>query len=65
VALTPGDDKFLEVLSRRSFAYFWEHGETPTGQARARARNGWTNPDVIGIDVGITLSAESLRTGRV
>jgi len=25
--------------------------------------NGWTNPDVIGIDVGITLlSAENLRT---
>lgn len=28
--------------------------------------NGWTNPDVIGIDLGITLlSAENLRTGRV
>jgi hypothetical protein len=28
--------------------------------------NGWTNPDVIGIDVGITLlSAENARTGRV
>lgn len=28
--------------------------------------NGWTNPDVIGIDVGITLlSAENLRTGNV
>lgn len=28
--------------------------------------NGWTNPDVIGIDVGITLiSAENLRTGKV
>jgi len=28
--------------------------------------NGWVNPDVIGIDVGITLlSAENLRTGRV
>jgi hypothetical protein len=28
--------------------------------------NGWTNPDVIGIDVGITLiAAENLRTGRV
>jgi hypothetical protein len=28
--------------------------------------DGWTNPDVIGIDVGITLlSAENLRTGRV
>jgi hypothetical protein len=28
--------------------------------------NGWTNPDVIGIDVGITLlSAENLRTGAV
>jgi hypothetical protein len=28
--------------------------------------NGWTNPDVIGIDVGITLlSAENLRTGGV
>jgi hypothetical protein len=27
---------------------------------------GWTNPDVIGIDLGITLlSAENLRTGRV
>jgi hypothetical protein len=27
---------------------------------------GWTNPDVIGIDVGITLlSAENLRTGFV
>ena len=27
---------------------------------------GWTNPDVIGIDVGITLlSAENLRTGAV
>lgn len=27
---------------------------------------GWTNPDVIGIDVGITLvSAENLRSGRV
>jgi hypothetical protein len=26
---------------------------------------GWTNPDVIGIDVGITLlSAENLRTGE-
>ena len=28
--------------------------------------NDWTNPDVIGIDLGITLvSAENLRTGRV
>jgi hypothetical protein len=28
--------------------------------------DGWTNPDVIGIDLGITLlSAENLRTGRV
>ena len=28
--------------------------------------NGWTNPDVIGIDVGITLlSAENLRSGGV
>jgi hypothetical protein len=28
--------------------------------------NGWVNPDVIGIDVGITLiSAENLRTGNV
>lgn len=28
--------------------------------------NGWTNPDVIGIDLGITiLSAENLRTGNV
>jgi len=28
--------------------------------------DGWTNPDVIGIDVGITLlSAENLRTGNV
>jgi hypothetical protein len=28
--------------------------------------NGWTNPDVIGIDVGMTLiSAENLRTGNV
>jgi hypothetical protein len=28
--------------------------------------NGWTNPDVIGIDVGITLlAAENLRTGNV
>jgi hypothetical protein len=28
--------------------------------------NGWTNPDVIGIDLGITLlSAENARTGRV
>ena len=27
---------------------------------------GWVDPDVIGIDVGITLlSAENLRTGRV
>jgi hypothetical protein len=27
---------------------------------------GWVNPDVIGIDVGITLlSAENLRTGKV
>ena len=28
--------------------------------------DGWVNPDVIGIDVGITLlSAENLRTGSV
>src|SRR5205085_7220229 len=28
--------------------------------------NGWVNPDVIGIDVGITLlSAENLRTGNI
>jgi hypothetical protein len=28
--------------------------------------NGWINPDVIGIDLGITLlSAENLRTGKV
>jgi len=28
--------------------------------------SGWVNPDVIGIDVGITLlSAENLRTGHV
>jgi hypothetical protein len=28
--------------------------------------NGWINPDVIGIDVGITLlSAENLRSGKV
>jgi hypothetical protein len=28
--------------------------------------NGWTNPDVLGIDAGITLlSAENLRTGKV
>jgi len=28
--------------------------------------NGWVNPDVLGLDVGITLiSAENLRTGNV
>ena len=28
--------------------------------------NGWTNPDVVGIDLGITLvSAENARTGKV
>jgi hypothetical protein len=28
--------------------------------------NGWVNPDVIGIDVGITLlSAENLRSGNI
>ena len=28
--------------------------------------SGWVNPDVIGIDLGITLlSAENLRSGRV
>lgn len=28
--------------------------------------DGWVNPDVIGIDLGITLlSAENLRTGKV
>jgi hypothetical protein len=28
--------------------------------------NGWVNPDVIGIDLGISLlSAENLRSGRV
>ena len=28
--------------------------------------NGWTSPDVIGIDLGITLlSAEDARTGKV
>ena len=28
--------------------------------------NGWINPDVIGIDLGITLlSAENLRSGKV
>ena len=28
--------------------------------------DGWVNPDVIGIDLGITLlSAENLRTGRI
>jgi hypothetical protein len=28
--------------------------------------NGWTNPDVIGIDAGITLlAAENARSGRV
>ena len=28
--------------------------------------NGWTNPDVLGIDIGITLlSAENLRTDNV
>jgi hypothetical protein len=31
-----------------------------------RPTNGWVNPDVIGINLGITLlSAENLRTGRV
>lgn len=31
-----------------------------------RPVNGWTNKDVIGIDLGITLlSAENLRTGNV
>jgi hypothetical protein len=29
-------------------------------------QTGWVNPDVIGIDVGITLlSAENLRTGNI
>ena len=28
--------------------------------------NGWVNPDVIGIDIGITLlSAENLRSGKL
>ena len=33
---------------------------------RVPSHDGWVNPDVIGIDLGITLlSAENLRTGRV
>src|SRR4051812_25525137 len=36
--LSREDDALLEDLERRSFRYFWEQGDTPTGQVRDRAR---------------------------
>jgi hypothetical protein len=36
--LAPADDELLDDLSRRSWRFFWEHGNTPTGQVRDRAR---------------------------
>ena len=36
--LTREDEALLDDLERRSFRYFWEQGETPTGQVRDRAR---------------------------
>jgi len=37
-ALTRADEALLDDVERRSFRYFWEQGETPTGQVRDRAR---------------------------
>ncbi len=36
--LSPGDDRFLEDLSRRSFAFFWEQADVRTGIIRDRSR---------------------------
>jgi hypothetical protein len=36
--LTAADDAFLEDLSRRSFAFFWEQADASTGIVRDRAR---------------------------
>jgi hypothetical protein len=44
---------------RPKLACFWFPAEPPVA-------NGWVSPDVLGLDVGITLlSAENLRTGNV
>ena len=34
----PGDDEFLDDLSRRSFRFFWEQSDPHTGITRDRAR---------------------------
>jgi hypothetical protein len=36
--LSPADDRFVEDLSRRSFAFFWEQADVRTGIIRDRSR---------------------------
>ncbi len=51
-----------EMKSRFGTTIYGRYGFTDA----FNPHNGWVNPDVIGIDVGITLlSAENLRTGKI
>ncbi len=53
----------LETMRRRFGPRVWGRYGFPDA---FHPRNGWTNPDVIGIDLGISLlAAENARTGRV
>jgi hypothetical protein len=42
--LSPEEERFLEDLSRRSFAYFWEHADEETGLVLDRAATDGTPP---------------------
>jgi hypothetical protein len=51
-----------EMQQRYGKAIYGRYGFTDA----FNPRTGWVNPDVIGIDLGITLlSAENLRSGKV
>lgn len=50
-----------EMKARFGDKIYWRYGFADA----FNPHNGWTNPDVIGIDLGITLlSAENLRSGK-
>lgn len=44
-ALSKADDAFLEDLSRRSFAFFWDYADPATGLVLDRARADGSGPD--------------------
>jgi hypothetical protein len=50
--LSAEDDRFLEDLSRRTFAFFWEQADPTTGIVRDRSRTDGGPASDVAVDIG-------------